>query len=108
MTEYYIIDGYNEWRPGSDAESVGQIVDNGVTYDLYCLRHDTAAFAPDATFLRQYFSVATDTDNSVKEDGTASVSRIIDIDKHFRAWQKAGMDMDLQLQNVEFIVEGWK
>ena len=108
MTEYYIIDGYNEWRPGSDAESVGQIVDNGVTYDLYCLLHDTPAFAPDATFLRQYFSVATDTDNLVKEDGTASVSRIIDIGKHFRAWQKAGMDMDLQLQNVEFIVEGWK
>ena len=107
LIEYYIIDGYNEWRPCEDQEPLGQITDNGCTYDIYCVNHIQPA-EMHATFLIQYFSIVTEADNPVRNDGTASVSHQIDVKKHFQAWEQAGMNMSGNLYSVEFIVEGWQ
>ena len=108
LVEFLIIDGYSEWRPCSDQESLGQITDHGKTYDIYAVYHSqpTAQLAP--TFPAQYLSVVSEDDNQIETGKTASVSGQIDLTKHFDAWKDAGMYMDGAVQNVEFLVEGWE
>lgn len=108
LVEFYIVEGYTEWRPYGDEKSLGQVVDNGCTYDIYCVNHTQYEFGGPVHCFYQYFSIITEEDNPVETGKTAKVSHKIDIQKHFDAWEKAGMAMNGQIQDIAFSVEGWK
>ena len=102
--EFLIIDGYAEYRPWSDEESLGSITVDGTTYDMY--RICRAAF--DAPTYYQYCSVISEKDNKAKSDSRSAISSHISVSEHFAAWEKAGIDMSGSLYEVGFEVEGWQ
>ena len=108
LVEYYIIDGYTEWRPCEGEEPLGQVKDHGCTYDIYAVYDRVPSADMSAQFLARYYSIITEAENPVKTGQPAAVSHQIDVTKHFAAWEKAGMYMGGAIQNVQFIVEGWE
>lgn len=105
LVEYYIIDGYNKWKP--TGQPLGTVVDNGRTYDIFCICQTWAEWTQPEQYIYKYYSVISDEDNPVNAEGVASVSRHIDISKHFSAWDSAGIDMSGQISEVAFFVENW-
>ncbi|MBQ6039774.1 MAG: glycoside hydrolase family 11 protein [Oscillospiraceae bacterium] len=107
QVEYYIIDGYNKLSLGS-AKPCGQLTDNGCTYDIYRIPViDGGDLDVPKYLLTRYYSVIVEDDNPVKTGEPASASHRIDIDKHFDAWEKAGMYMRGEVKSVEFSVTGY-
>ena len=105
LVEFYIIDGYSTTTP--KGQPLGTVVDNGYTYDIYCLCTTWAEWSTPSEYRYEYYSVIREDDNPVKE-GTASVSHTIDIAKHFKAWDDAGIDMECTVNDISFFVEGWQ
>ena len=106
QVEFYIVDGYNEFRPGG-SQSFGQITDGDYTYDIYRNCLTSYEITPPEIDYYQYYSVISEAQNPVKENETVSVGRKIDIDKHFDAWRAVGLNMNGQLRDVSFYIDGW-
>ena len=106
MAEYCVVDGYNEWRPCGDNTPLGQVTDNDRTYDIYVVDQSQNAFDPSAKSMRQFFSVITEADNRGTNSGEA-VSNHINLEKHFKAWTKAGLDSTGDIKGISFYVSGW-
>lgn len=102
IIEYSIIEGYNEWTPpGDNYKSVGQVKDHGFTYDIYCINR-TQFDAPQ--YLYSYVSVISEEDNQAGTGAAATISHEVDIDRHFRAWEAAGLDMSGSVTGISFYV----
>lgn len=96
LIEYYIVDSWGSWRPPGAAPK-GTITVDGGTYDIYeTVRVNQPSIQGNATF-HQYWSVRT----SQRTSGTITVS------DHFKAWEKAGMNMG-KMHEVALTVEGYQ
>ena len=112
-TEYYIVDGYSQYVPLPNAESLGQVKVGGRTYDIYCI-DVSPADAPETRY--QYWSIVIDQDNPAKNDYPISDSvkihynldNCLNVDKHFKAWEDAGLEMSGPVGEVSFFIENWQ
>ena len=83
MVEYYIVETYGEWKPPGGQGYKGTLTANDGEYEIYSCTHSGPSIEKDWDTFPQYWSVRK----------SGRTSGVIDIDKHFEAWEKAGMKM---------------
>ena len=96
MVEYYIVETYGEWKPPGGQGYKGTLTANDGEYEIYSCTHQGPSIEKDWDSFPQYWSV--------RKNGRTS--GVIDIDKHFEAWEKAGMKMG-GLYEVALNCEGY-
>ena len=103
--EYYIVDGWGDWRPPNDKTSLGTVNVDGGVYDIYkTTRYNEPSIHGNETF-DQYWSVRRD---SLSKNNTNNhIETTISVSKHFEAWEKAGLKMG-KMYEVALNVEGYR
>lgn len=104
--EYYIVEAWGSWRPPGEQVSLGTVEANGHKYDIYkTIRENQPSIHGTETFY-QYWSVRQDNpaQNNVKKE----ISGRISVSEHFKAWEKAGLDMSGTMYEVALNIEGYQ
>ncbi len=107
LVEYYIIDGWGDWRPPgySDTRKYGTAVVNKNEYDVYSrYRYNQPSIEGTKTFL-QYWSVRKESASANNQNN--NIKGRIDVAKHFASWEKLGLDTSGTLYETFFYIEGY-
>lgn len=103
LAEYYIIDGWHEWRPTPQTAKVRTAMTDGRAYTLFrTLKCDAPSILGKQTYY-QYWSVA---DNNKTSDSSMQKGTIT-IYNHFKEWRKAEWDMSGELREAAFFVSAF-
>ncbi|CAI7588128.1 unnamed protein product [Penicillium palitans] len=94
LVEYYIMESYGEYNPGSSMTFKGTVTSDGSVYDIYTHQQvDQPSISGTATF-NQYWSIR----RSKRSSGTVTTAN------HFNAWASLGMSLgshDYQIVSTE-------
>lgn len=97
LIEYYIVEDYGTYNPGSGGEKQGTVEADGSTYDIYTAQRTDAASIEGTSTFTQFWSVRQD----LRSSGTVSTGT------HFDAW--AGLGMTLGTHNYQIVAtEGYQ
>ncbi|KAJ5932047.1 Endo-1-4-beta-xylanase [Penicillium verrucosum] len=98
MVEYYIMENYGEYNPGSSMTLKGTVTTDGSVYDIYTHKQvNQPSIDSDSSTFDQYWSIR----RSKRSSGTVTTAN------HFKAWDKLGMP--LGSHNYQIVsTEGYK
>ncbi|KAG6864544.1 hypothetical protein C0991_008860 [Blastosporella zonata] len=84
LVEYYIVESYGDYNPGSGSTVIGTVTSDGGTYDIYHLtRTNAPSILSSSSNFDQYWSIRT----SNRVGGTVTTAN------HFNAWKALGLSM---------------
>ena len=108
LTEYYIINGWGDWRPSPNGKDLysGTAVVNGYEYDVFRLyRFNQPTISGNRSF-PSYYSVRTE--SSSQNNKNNYIKDVVDISKHFDSWEALGFDTSGTFYEAMFYVEGFR
>ncbi|KAL9095855.1 MAG: hypothetical protein Q9165_001852 [Trypethelium subeluteriae] len=83
LHEYYIIETYGSYNPGSQGQHVGTVTSDGSTYDIYTNTRTNAPSIQGTQTFVQFLSIR----QNKRTSGTVTTAN------HFNAWAKLGLQL---------------
>ncbi|UZP42861.1 hypothetical protein NXS19_010677 [Fusarium pseudograminearum] len=83
LVEYYVIESYGSYNPGSQAQHRGTVYTDGDTYDLYMSTRVQQPSIDGVQTFNQYWSIRRN----------KRTSGSVNMQNHFNAWRSAGMNL---------------
>ncbi|KKK19495.1 hypothetical protein P175DRAFT_0427717 [Aspergillus ochraceoroseus IBT 24754] len=83
LVEYYILENYGDYNPGSSMTHMGTVTSDGSTYDIYQHTQTNQPSIEGTATFQQFWSIRQNTRSS----GTVTTSN------HFNAWSALGMNI---------------
>ncbi|KAL4801794.1 xylanase G1 [Aspergillus unguis] len=97
LIEYYIVESYGDYNPGTAGTKQGTVESDGSTYDIYTATRENADSIEGTATFTQFWSV--------RQDKRSSGS--VNVQNHFDAWTNLGMT--LGTHNYQIVaVEGYQ
>lgn len=90
LVEYYVIETYGSYNPGSAGTHKGTVTSDGATYDIYEVVRSNAPSIQGTRTFNQYISLR----QGKRTSGTITLAN------HFAAWKKLGM---VSYENSQYI-----
>lgn len=83
LVEYYILENYGDYNPGSQMTQVGTVTSDGSSYTIYNHTQTNQPSIEGTSTFQQYWSIRS----SHRSSGTVTTSN------HFNAWKSLGLNL---------------
>ena len=106
QAEFYVIDGWGEWRPPGGAAQKGVVTSGGVAYDVYEGVHTVQSSDSGTKTYRQIWSVRQE--SKIKTGTKNEIAGKICLADHLKEWKRRGLlDNDTAIASCGMFTDAW-
>ncbi|OJJ47373.1 hypothetical protein ASPZODRAFT_16054 [Penicilliopsis zonata CBS 506.65] len=99
LIEYYILENYGDYDPGTEMTYMGSVESDGSLYYIYEHEQvDQPSVESDSSTFMQYWSIRVD----LRSEGTVTTAN------HFAAWEELGMSLGSDFNYQIMLTEGYE